>query len=165
MKQTKEPGSLRRIWRIRPLRFALIGLVCLVLLPVGCVGVLNAVSGECARPNAKVSESDLPGTYRGPHGMRITLDTDGSLEVRKWPYDPFLDDERRFEGRGVWSYDATEATDGDVIPGVRLGFQEGTPESDVPTEDQKLTVGGSPDDPVLLAQDDPDKCPDAEFRR
>ncbi|MBI0298208.1 hypothetical protein JBE04_28025 [Streptomyces sp. PRKS01-29] len=97
--------------------------------------------------------------------MRITLEADGSLGLRNWPYDPFLDDERRFDGRGTWAYDATEATNGDVVPEVRLGFEGGTPEDDVPAQDQNLTVGGSPRDPVLLEQDDPDNCPDAEFRR
>lgn len=164
MTKTKEPGRFRKLWRNRPLRFTLIGVVCL-MFPVGCVGVLNAVSGECLRPNAKVSETALPGTYRGPDGMRITLHPDGRLAVRHWPYDPFLDDERRFDGRGSWAYEATEATNGESVPEVELSFDGGGLDEDVPTEDQRLVVSGTPQEPVLFEQDDPDSCPDTEFRR
>ncbi|MDX3233451.1 hypothetical protein [Streptomyces sp. ME19-01-6] len=137
------------------------------MLPVGCIAVLNAVSGECERASLKVSEADLPGTYRGPDGMRITLEPlarGGRLQVQNWPKDPFLDDGRRFRGRGSWSYQVVEATNGERIPHVELGF-EGVSFDDIPVEDQYLLVGGTPEKPVLLEQDDPDNCPDAEFRQ
>jgi len=42
---------------------------------------------------------------------------------------------------------------------VALGFDK----EDV--EGQYLVVSGTPQEPVLFEQDDPDNCPDAEFRR
>ncbi|WP_167542467.1 hypothetical protein [Streptomyces himastatinicus] len=93
-------------------------MVCL-MFPVGCIGVLNAVSGECLRPNAKVSEA---------------------------------------AARGL-------PTNGERVPEVALSFDGGSLDEDVPTEDQRLVVSGTPQEPVLFEQDDPDSCPDAEFRR
>lgn len=165
MTKTDEPGPFRRIWRNRPLRFTLIGLTCLVL-PVGCIGVLNAVSGECLRPNIKVSETVLPGTYRGPDGMRVSLYPNGDIQVRNWPYDPFEVDGRHFDGQGSWAYQlGTTVPSEEKYPYVALNFDESASEGDAPAEDQKLMVGGSSEDPVLFEQDDPDGCPDAEFRQ
>src|ERR1044072_10046219 len=139
--------------------------MCLVF-PVGCIGVLNAVSGECLRPNSKVPESVLPGAYRGPDGMRISLYRNGDVQVRNWPYDQLLDNGRRFDGRGRWGYGlGTTVPSGDKYPYGSLGFDEGASEGDVPMERQDLMVSGTPQEPVLFEQDDPDNCPDAEFRR
>ncbi|QKV91499.1 hypothetical protein HUT19_06830 [Streptomyces sp. NA02950] len=164
MTTANEAGTLRRIWRNRPLRFTLIGAVSL-LFPAGCIGVLNAVSPECLKTSLSVSENDLPGAYRGPDGMRVTLHPNGRVEVKNWPYDLFEDGDRRFDGRGGWYYGVTEATNGDRIPQIDVDFDEGTPANDVPSETQHLYVGGTPEDPVVFDQDDPDSCPDAEFRR
>lgn len=141
-------------------------MTCLIILPVGCITVLNAVSDECERTSPNVAEYDLPGTYRGPDGMRITLGR--RFLVENWPRDLSIgeDDERRFDGRGSWSYDT-----GTIVPGedkfgiVELSFSEGSPENDVPVDSQDLLVGGTPAKPVLFHQTDPDKCPYPVFRQ
>ncbi|MES4902204.1 MULTISPECIES: hypothetical protein [unclassified Streptomyces] len=127
---------------------------------------MNAVSGECERTSPDVASYDLPGTYRGPDGMRITVGR--RVQVKNWPYDLSLgeDDERRFDGRGSWYYDTGTAVPGEEGFGiVELTFSQGSPADDVPHESQELPVGGTPADPVLFRQVDPDNCPDPVFRR
>jgi hypothetical protein len=141
-------------------------MACLIVLPAGCIAVMNVVSKECEKTSPDVASYDLPGTYRGPNGMRIILGR--RVQVRNWPYDLSLgeDDERRFAGQGSWSYGT-----GTVVPGkeefgiVELDFSQGSPEDDVPHDSQELLVGGNPADPVLFHQVDPDSCPHPVFRQ
>ncbi|MDX3227847.1 hypothetical protein [Streptomyces sp. ME19-01-6] len=127
---------------------------------------MNVVSEECAKTSPDVAEYNLPGTYRGPDGMRITLGR--RVQVKNWPYDLSIgeDDERRFDGQGSWSYDT-----GTVVPGeeefgiVELSFSQGSHKGDMPRGSQELLVGGAPAAPVLFHQVDPDNCPDPVFRQ
>ncbi|MDW6059531.1 hypothetical protein SAZ11_17865 [Streptomyces sp. FXJ1.4098] len=141
-------------------------MTCLIVLPLGCITVLNVVSDECERTNPNVAEYDLPGTYRGPDGMRITLGR--RVLVKNWPHDLSIgeDDERRFDGRGSWSYDT-----GTIVPRqekfgiIELNFSKGSPTNNIPLDSQELLVGGTPANPVLFHQTDPDSCPDPVFRQ
>ncbi|MGY0064726.1 hypothetical protein ACWY4P_51265 [Streptomyces sp. LZ34] len=127
---------------------------------------MNVVSEECEKTSPDVAEYDLPGTYRGPDGMRITLGR--RVQVKNWPYDLSLgeDDGRRFDGQGSWSYDTGTVVPGDEEFGiVELNFAKVGPEDYVARDSQELLVGGTPADPVLFHQVDPDNCPDPVFRQ
>ncbi|MEU8827811.1 hypothetical protein [Streptomyces sp. NPDC048636] len=99
--------------------------------------------------------------------MRITLGK--KARVKNWPYDLSEgNSERHFDGVGDWSYGVgTVVPSKDTFAYIDLSFddEDSTTEGEAPLEEQTLDIGGTPEDPVLFVQDDPDSCPDAEFRR
>lgn len=185
----KQRGFLRRALGTAPRKIALVVALC-VLVPVGCVA-LRGSSQDCPDPSTDVAAKDLPGRYTGPGGMTLQLSGAGrknsagdagdpgaaAVRVKGWPYDLFsLTDDgeispesdgsvRRFDGSGVWEYEKSDTAAGDELPVVTLDFRRGSPDDDVPTGSQYLYVGGSPGQPVLFEQEDPDTCSNAVFRQ
>lgn len=132
---------------------------------------------------AGLSAKTFEGRYEGPEGMTVDLGRDGTrprMGTDNWPFDLFaLDDGeigesgtgevRKFSGSGSWEYGASADADGKrsarKYPYIALDFQTGRPADDVPPSPQYLMVGGTPEHPALLAQEDAHGCPDAVFRR
>ncbi|MEU7106941.1 hypothetical protein ACFQ2B_03685 [Streptomyces stramineus] len=178
----KPPAVLKRALGTWPCRLALALALC-VLIPVGCTVIVGAVSDGCPEPNPLVLERHLPGTYTGPHGMKIRLapgaprdEGADTLRVEKWPFDLFAVDStgkagqdsagkaRLFDGSGDWSYAEAETSAG-KYPRLTLHFNEGTPKEDVPSTDQHLMVGGTPDNPELYEDEVAGGCTNATYRR
>ncbi|WP_327393062.1 hypothetical protein OG533_29690 [Streptomyces sp. NBC_01186] len=184
----------RRATRTTPRKIALVAALCL-LYPVSCVVLDDAggAGGACPRHNPDATADALPGTWKGPNGLRFTLGATseefpdgrsaqvGDVRARDWPFSlDDLDDEgrvredtsdgtgraRQFDhGRGSWEFRDQVSTDGDPYSVVMLEFSSGTPEDDVAADPQYLGVGGTEAKPLLFVESDPDTCPSVVFHK
>ncbi|WP_369203247.1 hypothetical protein [Streptomyces sp. PU-14G] len=144
--------------------------------------VLDDTSGPCPKSSTTVRAGDLHGGYQGPNGMRFTLGYAstqypegrtaqvGTVRVQSWPVSLEDMDEdgpvgKGFQGEGTWEFRKEETTGGEGFRQVKLDFLHGIPEQGMPAEPQYLEIGGTPNNPELFVETDPDTCPTTVFHR
>ncbi|GAA2406780.1 hypothetical protein GCM10010420_38550 [Streptomyces glaucosporus] len=175
-------NRFRRALGTAPRKLAFVVVLCLAAA-VSCVLLSNTSQG-CPRPNLDVSGEDLSGAYGKQGEAQITLRVaekgvhadEGTFGVEGWPRDLFRlkkdgsvatgpDGEvRRFDGSGEWKYDVTTDPFDERHGRISLTFRTGAPEENLPSEDQELRVGGTPEHPLFYLKTDPDTCASAVIR-